>query len=240
MTITQPPRHYDTRHDEARSLTLLDGVTYRVRTTQGRELACRWDAGQQTFRRVSAMRQNGARNVVLPNPMVAAVCPVDLIRGHWLPYAACVRSRERRVVGPKTPTPHEKRGRAMRGDVAPAVYALVTAGAGVSADDVWPQCAPASRSTVIRVLRAAVKAGHMRGVRQSRNGVSVVLYTMATTGIERRVSSTHHADVSEGGWTPAVWVHPIRARALGLPVATRAASHDEAPTFSDPFRGAQS
>lgn len=41
------------------------------------------------------------------------------------------------------------------------------------------------------------------------------------------------------GHTESVWIHPIRARALGLPVATRAASHDDAPTFSDPFRGTQ-
>ena len=223
---------YVTFRDQAPALTLLDGVTYLVRTSQGREIKCRWDAGQQTFRRVSAMSHSGARNVVLPNPMVAAVCPVDRPRGHWVPFAHCVRSREKRVVVAKKPTPHSERGRAMRGEVAPAVYAVVTAGSGVSVDDVFPHCAPASRSTVMRVLRAAVKAGHMQGVRQSRHGVSAVLYTMTSAETVRPVSSTQRTDVYADGWEPATWTNPIAAGTASKVQAAPWATLD----YSDPRR----
>jgi hypothetical protein len=53
----------------------------------------------------------------------------------------------------------------------------------------------------------------------------------------QRVDYTLAAD-ADAGFATRPWIHPIRARALGLPVATRPAGRHEAPTFSNPHRDA--
>jgi hypothetical protein len=87
--------------------------------------------------------------------------------------------------------------------------------------------------TVYRVIQAAVAQKLVRREPRAQGSLMTVIFPYGTPK-----ATTTPAVRSKDGHAPAVWVHPIRARALGLPVATRAASRDAAPPFPNPLRGA--
>ena len=87
--------------------------------------------------------------------------------------------------------------------------------------------------TVYRVIQAAVAQKLVRREPRQQGSLMTVIFPYGTPK-----ATTTPAVRSKDGHASAAWVHPIRARALGLPVATRAAGRDDALTFPDPLRGA--
>ena len=87
--------------------------------------------------------------------------------------------------------------------------------------------------TVYRVIQAAVAQKLVR--REPRQQGSLLTCVFPYRAPK---AATTPAVRSKDGHASAAWVHPIRARALGLPVATRAAGRDAAPPFPNPLRGA--
>ena len=87
--------------------------------------------------------------------------------------------------------------------------------------------------TVYRVIQAAVAQKLVRREPRAQGSLMTVIFPYGTPK-----ATTAKPIASKDGHASAAWVHPIRARALGLPVATRAAGRDDALTFPDPLRGA--
>lgn len=87
--------------------------------------------------------------------------------------------------------------------------------------------------TVYRVIQAAVTQKLVRREPRAQGSLMTVIFPY---GMPKATKTPPIA--SKDGHASAVWVHPIRARALGLPVATRAAGRAAALTFTDPLRGA--
>ena len=87
--------------------------------------------------------------------------------------------------------------------------------------------------TVYRVIQAAVAQKLVRREPRAQGSLMTVIFPYGTPK-----ATTAKPIASKDGHASAAWVHPIRARALGLPVATRAAGRDDALTFPDPQQGA--
>ena len=87
--------------------------------------------------------------------------------------------------------------------------------------------------TVYRVIQAAVAQKLVRREPRQQGSLMTVIFPYGTPK-----ATPSKPIASKDGHAPSVWVHPIRARALGLPVATRAAGRDAAPPFPNPLRGA--
>ena len=87
--------------------------------------------------------------------------------------------------------------------------------------------------TGYRVIQAAVAQKLVRREPRQQGSLMTVIFPYGTPK-----ATPYKPIASKDGHAPSVWVHPIRARALGLPVATRAAGRDDALTFPDPQRGA--
>jgi hypothetical protein len=81
-----------------------------------------------------------------------------------------------------------------------------------------------SRSFIGRTLRAAIRKGVLHTQTKRVGNGSRKLYVLGPAP---------RLEIESGG---VPWIHPIRARALGLPVATR---RDESPIdYANPIRGA--
>jgi hypothetical protein len=87
--------------------------------------------------------------------------------------------------------------------------------------------------TVYRVIQAAVAQKLVRREPRQQGSLMTVIFPYGTPK-----ATTTPAVRSKDGHASAAWINPIRARALGLPVATRAAGRDAAPPFHNPLRGA--
>jgi len=115
--------------------------------------------------------------------------------------------------------------------VAPIV-AHVVASPGQTMPQIVQAFAHVPSRTVYRVIQAAVAQKLVRREPRQQGSLMTVIFPYATPK-----ATTAPAIRSKDGHASSAWVHPIRARALGLPVATRPASRAEAPTFPNPHRG---
>jgi hypothetical protein len=120
-------------------------------------------------------------------------------------------------------------GRTVAALIAPIV-AHVVASPGQTMPQIVHAFAHVPSRTVYRVIQAAVAQKLVRREPRAQGSLMTVILPYGTP------KATTPAIASKDGHAPSVWVHPIRARALGLPVATRAAGRHEAPTFSNPHR----
>lgn len=93
---------------------------------------------------------------------------------------------------------------------------------------------PQYRKTVIKsvIMRMATEQTVMRSGGAAQEGRVVTRWTVGPVPLNGRQSRGRPAEAD--AYAPTPWVHPIRARALGLPVATRTA--DEPLDFSHPMR----
>ena len=87
--------------------------------------------------------------------------------------------------------------------------------------------------TVYRVIQAAVAQKLVRREPRQQGSLLTCIFPFGTPK-----ATTPTAVRRKDGHASAAWVHPIRARVLGRPVATRPDGRDNAPTFPDPLRGA--
>ena len=121
-----------------------------------------------------------------------------------------LRDRMRRgwALGPALVTP-----KANRKPVIARIRAVVRSAPGITADGLRAALHDKAPSIVDRTLGREVAAGRIRTVTTG----AVVRHWIVPADGERAQGRPHNEDA----WTPGAWVHPIRARALGLPVATR-------------------
>lgn len=92
--------------------------------------------------------------------------------------------------------------------------------------------------TMYRVLSAATRRKLLRKDRlnDGTRGFCVQPYHAP---VPPRTAQWSDKNVTKDGWTPPVWVHPIRARALGLTPTLAAPTHPLLdPDFSHPMKGA--
>jgi hypothetical protein len=131
-----------------------------------------------------------------------------------------------------TATPQDgPAGRTVAALIAPIV-AHVVASPGQTMPQIVHAFAHVPSRTVYRVIQAAVAQKLVRREPRQQGSLMTVIFPYGTP------KATTPAPIrSKDGHASAPWVHPIRARALGLPVATRAAGRAEAPTFQNPHRG---
>lgn len=130
-----------------------------------------------------------------------------------------------------TDTPQEgPAGRTVAALIAPIV-AHVIASPGQTMPQIVHAFAHVPSRTVYRVIQAAVAQKLVRREPRQQGSLMTVIFPYGTP------KAMTPAVASKDGHAAAAWVHPIRARALGLPVATRAAGRADAPTFPNPHRG---
>ena len=122
-------------------------------------------------------------------------------------------------------------GRTVAALIAPIV-AHVVASPGQTMPQIVHAFAHVPSRTVYRVIQAAVAQKLVRREPRAQGSLMTVIFPYGTPK-----ATTTPAIASKDGHAAAAWDHPIRARALGLPVATRPAGRHEAPTFSNPHRG---
>lgn len=110
--------------------------------------------------------------------------------------------------------------KAWRRSVAKRIRELVQHRPGITADALRKAMPDVQKSIIYRTVGRDVDAGRIRTVKvdgHNPDGWSKVLGYVMVAEAQRPVRTGRpHRDEE---WTPAVWVHPIRARALGLPVA---------------------
>ena len=115
--------------------------------------------------------------------------------------------------------------------IAPIV-AHVVASPGQTMPQIVQAFAHVPSRTVYRVIQAAVAQKLVRRERRQQGSLMTVILPYGAPK-----ATTTAPIASKDGHAAAAWVHPIRARALGLPVATKAAGRVKAPTFPNPHRG---
>jgi hypothetical protein len=82
--------------------------------------------------------------------------------------------------------------------------------------------APIAPSTVkTSAMRLAMCGVLTRTPYTEPGGAATVQYDIGTVEYVARKPVHYDTDAAGDAWQPAPWVHPIRARALGLPVASR-------------------
>ena len=152
----------------------------------------------------------------------------DAIKDRAVVDRETVRDRMRRgwALEPAIATPKGERRR-----VAPRIRALVKATPGITAEGLRKAMPDVAKGIIYKHLGRDVDAGRLRTMKvpgHNPSGWGQVL------GYELVASKRAGRPPLEEVWVPTPWVHPIRARALGLPVAQR----QEVPEmdFGNPFR----
>ena len=101
--------------------------------------------------------------------------------------------------------------KAWRRPVIARIRAIVRQSPGITAEGVRAAVPEMAPSVVDRMVGREVEAGRIRV-----EAGAVPRYWLVAPDERPRQRGRPHI---EDAWTPAAWVHPIRARALGLPVA---------------------
>jgi hypothetical protein len=198
-------RDYATYRDR-RVITLVHDEQYLVRKVTGGEVLASWDAVDQRFRQIAAGR-NTPRGAVIEEGTVAAVATARSpgmkgSRSQWTPIDQCRHD----------PAPAKKKetiGAAILGAIhqhGPLTTAKLA--------ELLPHVPPKSLRTACGDLANTHKLGRsyvMVGERQ------ITAYTVGAVTHEPRKKTVkpHRADKEQ----VEPWIHPIRRRALGLPVA---------------------
>jgi hypothetical protein len=137
-----------------------------------------------------------------------AVVPRDIVRD---------RMRHGWALEPALTTPKESKR-----PVGVRIRELAQRCPGITGDALRRALPDVGRTVVANAVRRDVAAGRIRTVKvpnPNPHGWRMVLgyVLVAETAQPPRTGRSHSDDT----WTPGAWVHPIRARMLGLPVATR-------------------
>ena len=114
-----------------------------------------------------------------------------------------------------------------------AVVDLLAAHGPLSVSEIAERL-PQYRKTVIKsqMLRMATEQAVQRVGGATQEGRVVTTWTVGPVPLNARQSRGRPAEVD--AWTPAPWIHPIRRRLLGLPVAS--VEFDVPLDFSHPLR----
>jgi hypothetical protein len=137
-----------------------------------------------------------------------AVVPRDIVRD---------RMRHGWALEPALTTPKE-----FKRPVAVRIRELAQQCPGITGDALRRALPDVGKTVVANAVRRDVAAGRIRTVKvpnPNANGWRMVFgyVLVAETAITKRTGRP----LRDEEWTPGRWVHPIRARMLGLPVATR-------------------
>jgi hypothetical protein len=211
-------RNYATFREVYR-LMLSDREQYLVRTIRGSEVLARWDATERQFRRLAAT-SDAPRNEPIPSDLVAAVATARSpgsqgTRTRWCPFAQCQHD----TAAPKL-------------TVGVAILAVLTAqGPKTTAQlrELLAHLPPQTIRTTVVNLAGRQQIGRSIIMDGNRR---LTAWTVGAVTYEPRKPTGR--PMQEEAWTPVPWIHPIRRRLLGLPVATPV---DDAPLdFSHPMR----
>ena len=107
-------------------------------------------------------------------------------------------------------------------DCSADLYALIVATPGITIDAIRAALPDLSRQMVQRGMRAIIATGAVtraRVIAASGMGPRRLYGHFASPALAQAVRETAAVDVADEQWTPRPYVNPIRARALGLPVA---------------------
>jgi hypothetical protein len=196
---------YATYRDR-RVITLVHDEQYLIRTVIGGEVLASWDAVDKQWRQIAAGR-NTPRGTVIEAGTVAAVATARSpgmkgSRSQWTPIDQCRHD----------PTPAKKKE-----TIGGAILAMIHQHGPLTTaklSELLPHIPPKSLRTACGDLANTLKLGRsyvMVGERQ------ITAYTVGVVTHEPRKKTVkpHRADHVKA----EPWIHPIRRRALGLPVA---------------------
>jgi hypothetical protein len=188
-------------------MTLVHGEQYLVRTVAGAEVLARWDGIDRQFRQIAAGR-NMPRGSVIEAGTVAAVATARSpgmkgSRSQWTPIDQCRHD----------PTPAKAKQ-----TIGESVLAMLhTHGplTGAQLRELLPQIPYKSLRTACGDLANCGKLGRSWVTVGERR---ITAYTVGAVSYEPRKKTIkpHRADKE----IAEPWIHPIRRRALGLPVAS--------------------
>jgi hypothetical protein len=197
---------YVTFKDE-RAITLLHGEQYLVRLLNGHEVLAKWDANARQFGRLSASR-SAPRGSVIERETIAAVATArspgaSQTRTHWTPVDKC---RHRTAASKRT--------------VGESILAVLK--------EHGPQTTAQLRERLPHIPPHSIRTacGDLSGRRQlERSSVMIGARRITAWAVgavaHKAWAKTTGRPEKDDAWRPSTWVHPIRARALGLPVARR-------------------
>ena len=205
-------------------VTLTHDHQYLLRMTSGRETLARWDAHEATFTRLSAST-DGTRHTAIPADRIGAVTTARApgsagAKARWCPFRDCHRA----------PAP------VVRVTVASALVEILTDSGPLTTLALYAMLPGHPRGSV----RCTLSGLASRGVLTKRHvgPGSAVAWTLNDGGTY--TPYTPHAHLVGRLFDSEdvrPWIHPIRARALGLPVATPWREDPDAD-FAHPMRGA--
>ena len=150
-----------------------------------------------------------------------AVVPREIVRN---------RMRHGWALEPALTTPKE-----WKRPVAARIREAVKRSPGITAEGLRTALPDVNKSIIYRTVGRDVDAGRIRTVKapgHNPDGWRLVIgYVLVPeSAISKRTGRPHRDEE----WTPGAWVHPIRARLLGLPVAQR---QDDTPIdYAHPMR----
>jgi hypothetical protein len=196
---------YATYRDR-RVITLVHNEQYLIRRVTGGEVLASWDAVDKQWRQIAAGR-NTPRGTVIEAGTVAAVATARSpgmkgSRSQWTPIDQCRHD----------PAPAKKKE-----TIGGAILAMIHQHGPLTTaklSELLPHIPPKSLRTACGDLANTLKLGRsyvMVGERQ------ITAYTVGVVTHEPRKKTVkpHRADHVKA----EPWIHPIRRRALGLPVA---------------------
>ena len=141
------------------------------------------------------------------------------------------RMRHGWALEPALTTPKE-----WRRPVAKRIRDLVQRTPGITAEALRAALPDVPKAIIYKTVGRDVDAGRVRTVKvdgHNPDGWGKVLgYVMVAEAERPKGRGRPHLD---DAWTPAAWVHPIRRRALGLPVAQAPRDVPE-PDYAHPLR----
>lgn len=198
-------RDYATYRDR-RVITLVHDEQYLVRKVCGGEVLARWDAVDQQWRQIAAGR-NTPRGAVIEAGTVAAVATARSpgmkgSRSQWTPIEQCRHD----------PTPAKKKE-----TIGGVVLAMIqTHGplTGAQLRELLPQIPYKSLRTACGDMANCGKLGRSWVTVGDRK---ITAYTVGAVTHEPRKKTVKPQKGDQDTVEP--WIHPIRRRALGLPVA---------------------
>ncbi len=201
---------------------LHDGGRYRIMTrpcaqhSQGRVLAnMTWREAVGVF---TAPRADQTR---IPLDRIEAV--YSSVASGYVPTAQCDRV-------PLAALPYTRPT-----TIGGAVVALLAEHGPLSVSEIAERL-PQYRKTVIKsqIMRMGTEQTVMRVGGSAQEGRVVTTWTVGPVPLNGRQSRGRPSEIDT--WTPEPWIHPIRRRLLGLPVATR--QDDEPIDYAHPMRRA--
>jgi hypothetical protein len=122
-----------------------------------------------------------------------------------------------------------------------AIFAALADGATATRDELLAAVPQIHQSTAYRLFREMLRAGVIYARRTAPGATHPLRFALTLEALHAAGTPKRTSKVSRGRpagadtWTPAPWVNPIRARALGLPVA-QAPREVPATDFGNPRR----